>query len=68
MKLINAVLFKNTLAVIFAVFLMAFGSFSASADEFLKPFIHAYDASGSLKGVQNDIENKLASAGFEVVG
>jgi uncharacterized protein (DUF302 family) len=61
------VLFKNTLAGIFSVILVAI-SFSASAEDVLKPFVHAYDTNGSLEAVQNDVENKLASVGLDVVG
>ena len=66
MKL-NFDLLKNTVSAIFAVVLMAV-SLSVSAEEFLKPFVFAYNTQNSIDTEANEVKSRLESAGFDMVG
>jgi len=41
---------------------------SAFADEALKPFVLAYETTGDIQAVANEVKDKVKAAGFEVVG
>jgi len=49
-----------------ALLALSFGN--AFADEVLKPFVLAYETTGDIQAVANDVKGKVEGAGFEVVG
>lgn len=49
-----------------ALLALSFGN--AFAEEALKPFVLAYETTGDIQAVANDVKSKVQAAGFEVVG
>jgi hypothetical protein len=49
-----------------ALLALSFGN--AFAEETLKPFVLAYETTGDIQAVANDVKAKVQAAGFEVVG
>jgi hypothetical protein len=49
-----------------ALLALSFGN--AFAEEALKPFVLAYETTGDIQAVANDVKGKVQAAGFEVVG
>lgn len=49
-----------------AVLVLSVGN--AIADEDLKPFVLAYETTGDIQAVANDVKGKIQAAGFDVVG
>jgi hypothetical protein len=49
-----------------ALLALSFGN--AFAEEILKPFVLAYETTGDIQAVANDVKGKVQGAGFEVVG
>jgi len=49
-----------------ALLALSFGN--ALAEDTLKPFVLAYETTGDIQAVANDVKGKVQAAGFEVVG
>ena len=48
--------------------LLALSIGNAFADEALKPFVLAYETTGDIQAVANEVKDKVKAAGFDVVG
>jgi hypothetical protein len=48
--------------------LLALSAGSAFAEDTLKPFVLAYETTGDIQAVANEVKDKVKAAGFEVVG